>query len=153
VVYRVYDGHAASRKHLALRNTGKDTLHLSHMNVESLSIFLGPANETTLLTQYGTIPRETFYTGRSEDAGLLVANGLTGDGMAVISEVPGYMKRTEIGGWDLADGVRIGVMYDTYLMPFERTLAPGEEFTTASSSLVAFRNGDGFNDPHWVLPS
>jgi alpha-galactosidase len=44
-------------------------------------------------------------------------------------------------------------MYDTDLMPFERTLAPGEEFATASASLVAFRNGDGFNDPHWALPS
>ena len=153
VVYRAYDGLPATRKHLVLKNTGMEPLHISHLNIESLWLTLGPANETTLLTQYGTIPRETFYTGRSEDAGLLVANGLTGDGMAVISEVPGYMKRTEIGGWDSGDGVRIGVMYDTDLMPFERTLAPGEEFTTASSSLVAFRNGDGFNDPHWVLPS
>ena len=153
VVYSVYNGHAAIRKHLALRNTGKEVLHFSHMNIEALGIALGPANETTLLTQYGTIPRETFYTGRSEDAGLLVANGRTGQGIAVISEVPGYMKRTEIGGWDSAEGVRIGVMYDTDLMPFERTLAPGEEFTTAAASLVAFRNGDGFNDPHWALPS
>jgi alpha-galactosidase len=155
IVYRIYDGHMAMRKHLVLRNTSseKKSLHLSHMNIESLNISLGPANETTLLTQYGTIPRETFYTGRSEDAGLLVTNGLTGQGIAVISEVPGYMKRTEIGGWDSAEGVRIGVMYDTDLMPFERTLAPGEEFTTASSSLVLYRNGDGFNDPHWALPS
>ncbi len=83
----------------------------------------GPENETTLLTQYGTIPREIFYTGRSEDAGLLVANGRTGTGLAIISEVPGYMKRTEIGGWDDPDRVRIGVLYDTDLMPFERTLA------------------------------
>jgi alpha-galactosidase len=44
-------------------------------------------------------------------------------------------------------------MYDTDLMPFERSLAPGTEFTTAAVSLLAFRNGDGFNDPHWVLPS
>ena len=153
VVYRVYKGHAATRKRLVLRNTGASPLHLSHLCVESLGIALGPANETTLLTQYGTVPRETFYTGRSEDAGLLVANGRTGDGIAVISEVPGYMKRTEIGGWDAAEGVRIGVMYDTDLMPFERTLAPGEEFATASASLVAFRSGDGFNDPHWALPS
>ncbi len=153
VVYRVYDGHPAIRKHLVLRNTGATALHLSHMNIEAVAAGLGPANEVTLLTQYGTVPREIFYTGRSEDAGLLVANGLTGDGIAVISEVPGYMKRTEIGGWDSAENVRIGVMYDTDLMPFERTLAPGEEFTTASASLVAFRNGDGFNDPKWVVPS
>jgi len=153
VVYSVYDEHAAIRKHLVLHNAGQEVLHISHMSVEALSISLGPANETTLLTQYGTTPRETFYTGRSEDAGLLVANGRTGDGLAVISEVPGYMKRTEVGGWDLADGFCISVMYDTDLMPFERTLAPGEEFTTAASSLVLFRNGDEFNDPHWALPS
>jgi alpha-galactosidase len=63
------------------------------------------------------------------------------------------MKRTEIGGWDDPAHARIGVMYDTDLMTFERTLAPDEEFATASSSLVPFRNGDGFHDPHWLLPS
>jgi alpha-galactosidase len=153
VVLSVYDGHAATRKRLALRNTGAEPLRISHLCIEALGISLGPGNELTLLTQYGTIPREIFYTGRSEDAGLLVANGRTGIGMAIVSEVPGYMKRTEIGGWDDPDHVRIGVLYDTDLMPFERTLAPGEEFVTAAASLVTFRNGDGFNDPHWALPS
>jgi alpha-galactosidase len=38
-------------------------------------------------------------------------------------------------------------------MPFERTLAPGEEFSTACASLVPFRRGDGFHDPQWRLPS
>lgn len=152
-VYSVYDGHAATRKHLVLRNTGTEPLHLSHLNVEALDLSLGPENELTLLTQYGAVPREIFYTGRSEDAGLLVANGRTGQGMAVISEVPGYMKRTEIGGWDSPDAVRIGVMYDTDLMPFERMIEPGEEFATAAASLVSFRHGDGFHDPHWALPS
>ncbi len=153
VIYRVYDGHAALRKHLVLRNTGSAPLHLSHMNIEAISIAVGHANEVTLLTQYGAVPREIFYTGRSEDACLMLANGLTGHGLAVINEVPGYMKRTEIAGWDSPDYTRIGVMYDTDLMPFERTLAPGEEFTTASASLVPFRRGDGFRDPQWRLPS
>ena len=153
VVYSVYPGHSAVRKHLVLRNVGDAPLHFSHLNIESLGISLGPENETTLLTQYGTIPREIFYTGRSEDAGLLLANGLTGTGIAVLSEVPGYMKRTEISGWDDPHQMRIGVLYDTDLMPFERTLKAGEEFTTASASLVTFRNGDGFHDPHWQLPS
>jgi alpha-galactosidase len=153
VVYCVYNGHPAIRKHLVLHNTGSTPLHISHLNIEAIAIALGPANETTLLTQYGTIPRETFYTGRSEDAGLLLANSITGNGIAVLSEIPGYMKRTEIDGFYSPDLVRIGVLYDTDLMPFERSLAGGEEFTTACASLVAFRNGDGFNDPHWVLPS
>jgi len=153
VVYSVYDGHSATRKHLVLRNVGDAPLHFSHLNIESLGIALGPENETTLLTQYGTIPREIFYTGRSEDAGLLLANGRTGNGIAVLSEVPGYMKRTEVSGWDDARQVRIGVLYDTDLMPFARTLEAGEQFTTASASLLTFRNGDGFHDPHWQLPS
>ena len=153
VVYDLYDGHPAIRKHLVLRNAGSASLHFSHLNIEAIGVSIGPENETTLNAQYGTIPREIFYTGRSEDAGLFIANGLTGAGLAVLSEVPGYMKRTEIGGWDDPERVRLGVLYDTDLMPFERTLRSSEEFTTASVSLVSFRNGDGFRDPHWVLPS
>jgi alpha-galactosidase len=63
------------------------------------------------------------------------------------------MKRTEIGGWDDAQQMRVGALYDTDLMPFERTIAGGETFETASVSLATFRNGDGFHDPRWVLPS
>ncbi len=153
VVYDVYESHPAIRKHLVLRNAGTAELHLSHLNIEALGVSIGPENETTLNAQYGTIPREIFYTGRSEDAGLFIANGLTGGGLAVLSEVPGYMKRTEIGGWDDPERVRIGVLYDTDLMPFQRILSGGEQFSSASVSLVSFRNGDGFRDPHWVLPS
>jgi alpha-galactosidase len=152
-VYSVYDHHPAIRKHLVLRNTGKTVLHITHLNIEAIGVAIGPESETTLLTQYGTIPRESYFTGRSEDAGLLVANGRTGIGVAILSEVPGAMKRTEIAGWDDPEHVGIGVLYDTDLMPFERAIAGGEEFTTACVSLVAFRNGDGFNDPHWLLPS
>jgi alpha-galactosidase len=152
LVFVVYADHAAIRKHLIIRNTGSSALHLSHLNIESLALALGPENEITLLTQYGAIPREIFYTGRSEDAGLFIANGRTGNGVAVISEVPGYMKRTEIGGWDNPNHVLLGVMYDTDIMPFERTLAAGESFTSASVSLIPYRNGDGFNDPHWSAP-
>ncbi len=153
VVYDVYGKHPAVRKHLVLRNSGTAELHFSHLNIEALGISVGPENETTLNAQYGASPREIFYTGRSEDAGLFIANGLTGAGVAILSEVPGYLKRTEIGGWDDPERVRIGVLYDTDLMPFQRTLRSGEEFTTASVSLVTFRTGDGFSDPHWVLPS
>ena len=153
VMYRVYHGHPAIRKWLVLRNTGSAALHLSHMNIEAIAPSVGPSNETLLNAQYGAIPRETFYTGRSEDAGLLVANGPSGNGFAILSEVPGYMKRTEIDAWNDPGRVHVGVLYDTDLMPFERSLAPGEEFITAAVSLLLFRNGDSFNDPHWILPS
>jgi alpha-galactosidase len=153
VSYSVYDGHPAIRKQLLLHNAGSTSIQISHLNIEALGISLGPENQMTLKTQYGTIPREIFYTGRSEDAGLFLVNSTSRAGLAIISEVPGYMKRTEIGGWDDPDRVRIGVLYDTDLMPFERTLAAGEEFRTAAVSLIAFREGDGFRDPHWVVPS
>jgi alpha-galactosidase len=153
VVYRVYDGQPAIRKWLVLKNTGSAPLHVSHLTIEAIAPSLGPSNETVLNALYGAAPRETFYTGRSEDAGLLVSNPRTGDGFAIISEVPGYMKRTEINAWYDPGRVQLRVLYDTDLMPFERTLAPGAEFKTAATSLVTFRNGDGFHDPHWVLPS
>jgi alpha-galactosidase len=153
VVYRVYDGHPAIRKWLVLRNTGTAPLQFSHMNIEALAPSVGFSNETVLNAQYGAIPRETFYTGRSEDAGLLVANARTGDGFAILSEVPGYMKRTEIDAWYDPGRVHVGVLYDTDLMPFERSIAPGAEFKTAAVSLLTFRNGEGFSDPHWALPS
>ena len=153
VTYAVYDGHPAIRKWLTLRNTGSTTLHLSHLEVEAINPSAGPANEVILNAQYGAVPRETFYTGRSEDAGLLVANGLTGNGFAILSEIPGYMKRTEINAWYNPGQVNIGAMYDTDLMPFERSVKPGEEFKTAAVSLLTFRKNDGFHDPHWILPT
>ena len=153
VTYAVYDGHPAIRKWLTLRNVGSTTLHISHLEVEAISPSAGPANEVILSAQYGAVPRETFYTGRSEDAGLLVANGLTGNGFAILSEVPGYMKRTEINAWYNPGRVDIGAMYDTDLMPFERSIKPGEEFKAAAVSFLTFKNGDGFHDPHWILPT
>jgi alpha-galactosidase len=152
-IYLCYDGHPAIRKHLVLRNTGATALKFTHLNIEALGLSFGPENEMVLNAEYGTVPREIFYTGRSEDAGLMLANGRTSVGIAVLSEVPGYMKRTEIGGWYEPEQVQLGVLYDTDLMPFERTVAPGEEFETAGVSLVAFRHGDGFHDPRWVLPT
>ena len=151
--YSVYDGQPAIRKRLVLRNIGSVPLHLSHLDIEAIAPSVGPESETILNAQYGAIPREIFYTGRSEDAALLIANGRTGIGFAVISEVPGYMKRVEVDGWFDAEHVGIHVLYDTDLMPFARTLAPGEEFTTAAVSTIAFKKGDGFRDPQWVLPS
>ena len=153
VVYRVYAGQPAIRKYLVLKNTGSMPLRISHLVVEGIGPSVGPANETLLNAQYGALPREIFYTGRSEDAALLVSNGRTGIGFAVVSEVPGYMKRTEINGWHDTEHVAVRAMYDTDLMPFERTLAGGEEFKTAAVSFIAYKNGDGFRDPKWVIPS
>src|ERR1700759_2532178 len=153
VVYRVYDGQPAIRKWLVLKNAGSEPLHVSHRTIEAIAPSVGLANETVLNALYGAAPRETFYTGRSEDAGLLISNPRTGDGFGIVSEVPGYMKRTEINAWYDPGRVQLRVLYDTDLMPFERTLAPGAGFKTAATSLVTFRNGDGFHDSQWVLPS
>jgi len=153
VIYQVYKNHPAVRKSLLLQNAGTTRLRVTHMAIDSLELSLGPAYETLLDTQYGSIPREIFYTGRSEDVALLLSNSRTETGVAIISEVPGYMKRTEIAGWNDADHVRIAALYDTDLMPFERRLAPGETFSTANVSLLLFRRSDAFQDPRWALPS
>lgn len=153
VSYRVYDGHAAIRKQLSIRNSGSEAMRISRLSVETIAPSLGPENEIVLAGGYGTTPREIFYTGRSEDAALLISNAISGEGIALLNGIPGYMKRTEVAGWDFPDRLRIAMMYDTDLMPFERSVAPGETFTTADVLLVLFRSGDGFDDPRWRLPS
>ena len=147
VIYSVYDGHPAIRKQLILRNTGSEALRFTHLNIEAIAPSVGPANETILNTQYGTIPRETFYTGRSEDAGLLIANGMTGIGFAILSEVPGYMKRTEIAGWGDPERIPIGVLYDTDLMPFECSLRRGgiQDRSCFTGDFSEWRMGSGIH--------
>jgi len=157
-VYTLYTAHCACRKSLVLKNTGNAPLRITHIAIETLEFALGPENELTLFAQYGAVPREIFYTGRSEDAGIMLVNGRTGHGLAILNEVPGYMKRTEVAGWDADNTIRVSAMYDTDIMPFERRLAPGEEFTTASVSLLPFARGDGFhgdvfNEPRWRVPA
>ena len=141
VVYRVYDEQPATRKWLVLHNTGDRVLRISHLKVESIAPSVGPSSEMVLNAQYGTMPRELLYTGRSEDAGLLLSNSRTGDGFAVLNEVPGYMKRTEVDGFYYPGHAVVNAMYDTDLMPFVRSLAPGETFQTAAifTGLVPLR--------------
>ena len=76
-------------------------------------------------------------------------NTLTGEGLAVINEAPGYLKRTGVGSnWSES----FQVMYDTDLFPFGRTLQPQETFESAKSSLVLFHDNDGFADSRWSVP-
>jgi alpha-galactosidase len=122
---------------------------LTHLCFEALSIGPGTPGELQLSAGYGATPQALFYTGRASDVGMFLRNAKTGEGVAVINEAPGYLKRTEVGqGW--REGVR--VMYDTDLFPFERTLDPGETFESAKSSLVFFQDGNGFEDPRWAVP-
>ena len=83
------------------------------------------------------------------DCAVVQRNSLTGEGFVAMNEAPGWTKCTQIPTWD--GGLR--VMYDTDLFPFERTLAPGETFSSAKSSIAFFQDGKGFADPRWVMPS
>jgi alpha-galactosidase len=98
---------------------------------------------------YASQPREVFFTGRVDDTAVLERNSLTGEGFIAMNGAPGYTKRTELAGW--GEGVQL--MYDTDLFPFERSLQPGETFTSAKSSIAFFSDGKGFSDPRWVMPS
>ena len=67
----------------------------------------------------------------------------TSKGFIVMNEAPGWMKRTEMTNW--GDGIQ--VMYDTDLFPFERSINPGETFTSAKSGVAFFAEGRGMADP------
>ncbi len=150
VYYAVFDRHPAIRKWIAITNKSSSLITLTHLWFEALSLGPGSPGELQLSAGYGATPREIFFTGRASDAGMFLRNSRTGEGVAIIDEAPGYLKRTEAGdGW----GEELHVMYDTDLFPFERTVQPGEIFESAKSSLVFFQDEHGFEDPRWAVPS
>ena len=125
------------------------TSTLSHLSFEAVNIAPGPASVLQASAFYGSQPREIFFTGRVDDTAVLERNSITGEGFIAMNEAPGYLKRTELSGW----GEGVEVMYDTDLFPFERSLQPGETFTSAKSSIAFFVDGRGTADPRWVMPS
>ena len=150
VFYAVYGEHPVIRKWIAVTNTGAQPVVLKHLCFESVAAAAGVTADLQLFAGYGAVPREIFFTGRVSDTALVSRNSRTGEGLVVLNEAPGYLKRTEMGGdW----GDRIQVMYDTDLFPFERTIEPGETFQSARGSIAFFLDGQGFADSRWVVPS
>jgi alpha-galactosidase len=147
--YQAPTGFAAVRLWLTLENTGPKTLTLRNLTVACQPLSPGPVRDRIAYGHYGEEPRETFFTGRVNDVAPMVENARTGLGLAVLSEVPGYLRRTEVGFnyWNQI----VYAMYDTDLFPFERSLSPGEKFETAAASVVFYRRGTA-RDPHWILP-
>ena len=153
VHYTLPAGATGVRQFLSIHNNTGQQFALSHLSIACEPI--APAQPDHLLTYggYGEEPREIFFTGRTDDVAILLENATTGDGVAVLSEVPGVLRRTEVGvigrwhQWEPG----VDAMYDTDLFPFERTLAPGETFTTAAVSFVLYQRGTA-QDPHWLIP-
>ena len=148
VFYAVYAGHPVVRKWLAIRNSGGETIKLSHLVFEALNLMSGPPDEEILWAFYGVHPREIFFTGRVEDAAILQMNPRTGEGFVVMNEAPGWMKRTEMNGW----GRSVRAMYDTDIFPFERRVEPGETWTSAKSSISFFLENRPATDSRRVMP-
>lgn len=153
VHYMLPAGATGIRQFLSIRNNSAQPLTLSDLSIACEPI--APAQPDDLLAYggYGQQPREMFFTGRVGDVAILLENASTGDGVAVLSEVSGVLRRTEVGvigkwhQWEPG----VDVMYDTDLFPFKRTIDPGETFTTAAVSFVLYQRGTA-QDPHWIIP-
>ena len=149
VHYVVYNGQPAVRKWISIHNASSAPVYLKGLHFEALAAGPGAPAELTTSAGYGAAPQASFFTGRVSDCCIFIRNSITGEGMAIINEAPGYLKRTEVGmSWTEA----FQAMYDTDLFPFGRTVAPGETFESAKSSLVLFRDGHAFEDSHWAVP-
>jgi alpha-galactosidase len=151
VTYAIYDDHAVTRKWIALTNHGTRPLTITGLSPEWLELAPGLPMETQVSGFHGVFGREAFLTGRVDDGLIVLRNARSGEGFAVLNEVPGYLKRTDILSFNWTSGVRCG--YDTDLFPFERSLEPGETFTSAPCSIAVFADGQGVSDPRFVLPS
>jgi alpha-galactosidase len=153
VHYELAKDAPAIRQYLTVINRGKVPIVLRHMTVSAATLAPGPEHDLVAYGGYGEQPRETYFTGRVNDVAVLLENAKTGNGFAVLSEVPGYLKRTEIGqiGWTQWSPA-FAAMYDTDLFPFERTLTPKETFTSAAVSVLFYQRGTA-GDPHWRIPA
>jgi alpha-galactosidase len=149
VFYAVYEGHPVIRKWIAATNRGDKAIALSHFMFEAVPMLVGKPSEVQAQGFYGVQPRESAFTGSVYDCAVVERNSRTGEGFIAMNEAPGYTKHIQLPTWD--GGIR--VMYDTDLFPFERTLAPGETFTSPKSSIAFVMEGRGFADPRWVMPS
>ncbi|MGD0730229.1 MAG: alpha-galactosidase [Terracidiphilus sp.] len=147
--YQLPSGFAGVRQWLTFENTGDKPLTLRNLTVSCQVVSPGAIHDLIAFGNYGEEPREIFFTGRVNDVTPMVENARTGLGLALLSEVPGYLRRSELGnnGWDQS----VRAMYDTDLFPFERRLASGEKFETAAASVVFYQRGTAA-DPHWILP-
>jgi len=149
VHYVVYDDHAAVRKWISVENTGSAEVYLKGFHFEALFAGPGAPADLQVTAGYGALPQARYFTGRVSDCCTFIRNAGTGEGMAVINEAPGYLKRTEIGsGW--TEGFQ--VMYDTDLFPFGRTVRPKETFESARSSIILFADQRQFADAGWSVP-
>ena len=149
VHYELGKGQPAIRQYLTIANTGVVPATLRHLTVSCGTLLPGPRKNLIAYGGYGEQPRETFFTGRVNDVAVLLEDAKSGIGFAVLSEVPGYMKRTELGdGWSSS----FAAMYDTDLFPLERTVASHETFTSAGVSILFYQRGTA-SDPHWRIPS
>jgi alpha-galactosidase len=147
VHYVVPTEFAGIRQWLTLENTGEKAIVIRNLSFDCQSLQPGSTRDLIAFGNYGEEPRETFFTGRVNDVAILLENAKSGEGFAVLNEAPGYLRRTELGGWEPG----FQAMYDTDLFPFERRLNPGEKFETAATSVVFYHRGTP-SDPHWVLP-
>jgi alpha-galactosidase len=152
VHYELGDNQPAIRQSLSIVNNGAAPIVLHHLTVSAAALAPGPERDLVAYGGYGEQPRETFFTGRVNDVAVLLENAKTGIGFAVLSEVPGYLKRIELGQIVWSQWVpAFAAMYDTDLFPFERTLQPKETFNTAAVSVLFYQRGTAA-DPRWRVP-
>jgi alpha-galactosidase len=142
---------AGTTKRCWIKNTGREPITLTHLAMEALPVEIGSPGELQLDAHYGSLPRETFITGRVDDCAIVVRNPRTGDSVIALNEAPGHLKRSESGAWFWDGFVRI--MYDTDLFPLEVRIPPETGWGSAAARLVLAASGRGYADPRWVMPA
>ena len=144
------DPHGTTKR-LTIINRGDQPITITHLAIETLPVEIGTPGELQLDAHYGSLPRETFITGRVDDCAMAYRNPRTGECVFALNEVPGHLKRTETGAW-FWDGL-VRIMYDTDLFPLEIHLPAHTRWQSASARIALAIVGHPEADPRWVLPA
>jgi len=140
---------SGTTKRCWIKNTDGQPVTLTHLAIETLPVEIGSPGELQLDAHYGTLPRETFITGRVDDCAIVLRNPRTDDSVIALNEAPGHLKRIETGAWFWEGQVRI--MYDTDLFPLEVRVPSNTGWGSAAARVLVAAVGQGYADPRWVM--
>ncbi|MFZ4402084.1 MAG: glycoside hydrolase family 36 protein [Bacteroidales bacterium] len=143
LIYWIYDDSPAIRKQLKLKSNNNKEVVLTNLNIESLVLVPADIYMTNAYTNYGTNITRTPYIGGYNDPAVLLYNEIYQEGIILVNEAPGILKRTDCYSKDYEIGIGMNRGNENY--PFRKYLIAGEVFESPKTTIL-FSKRDKWQD-------
>lgn len=139
--YEIYPDMPVVRKWLSVQNKLSTKMVITDLDWEDINYEIAPpgwipniCTFADVYAQYGQSVHKPPYTGRTDDAAILVYDYEKRQGMILGNEAPAIMKRISI--YPDSTRLTIGMGYKNEDFPFKKFLEPGEAFTSPKGFLI-----------------